>query len=562
MKLSLLIFTALSVSTAFARADVSLRNGNFYTSFRDMTYPGGMEPKIERVYNSKSDFSGMFGYSWGSEYESRLAVDPDGSLVVTSFGGGAENRFVPKNYTPKDLNAGLDLLVNAARKAGMVTSAKAVEDYKKRISTDTDYRSRQYSIYVTKGLIPRKPIPDGTQYTSLRFLYQYITKAKGGYIRIMESGQIEKYNEMGKLVQVMDRNKNFINFTYDKNGRMIQMIDNQNRKMTLSYNQAGLVEKIVGESGKFAAYKYDAKGLMTYCRDQDGVENTFSYTKDEFRNLAEIGYLQDKDSKGQPKKMIISYYGRDKFVSVKSVVNPDGTINEYDYVKDPKKPDYFAVHVLLKESNGTRISDSNYEYFSKQRAGDSPLTIKMISTVDGDKTETEYDQKLGFPIKVTNNGRVTTMEYDAKGRMTKKNTAVDSTELSYDATVGKVNKVVRKLKSGTVLWSTFQYESGTGNLMLAQNSDKKSVKLVYDQRGRIRALVDQTGKQLSFKYNENSKPIEISDPKLGTVKFSYKNSGDVDKVESNGGASVATEVMRALQSLIDITAPAGVTMGL
>ena len=481
---------------------------------------------------------------------------------MTSFGGGADNRFVPKNYQAKDLNAALDQLVNAARKAGMVTSAKAVDDYKKRLDVDTDYRSKQYSIYVTKGLLPRRQVVDGTQFTSLRFLYQYITKVKGGYVRVMESGQIEKYNEAGKLVQVMDRNKNFINFSYDKNGHMVQMVDNQNRKMVLSYNPLGLVEKIVGESGKYAAFKYDSKGLMTYCRDQDGVENTFKYSNDEFKNLVEMDYLQEKDAKGQPKKMLISYYGRDKYVSVKQVINPDGTINEYDYVKDPKKPDYFSVHVLLKEPNGTRISDSNYEYFSKPRAGDAPLTVKMIATIDGDKTETDYDQKLGFPVKVTNNGRVTTMEYDVKGRMTKKSTATDTTDLTYDPTVGKVSKVTRKLKSGTVLWSTFQYDPSTTNLLLAQNSDKKSVKLIYDQRGRIRALVDQTGKQLSFKYNENSKPIEISDPKLGTVKFTYKNSGDVDKVESNGGASVATEVMRALQSLIDITAPAGVTMGL
>jgi YD repeat-containing protein len=75
-------------------------------------------------------------------------------------------------------------------------------------------------------------------------------------------------------------------------------------------------------------------------------------------------------------------------------------------------------------------------------------------------------------------------------------------------------------------------------------------------------LVDESGRQLRFKYNDLSKPIEISDAKLGTVKFTYKNSGEVDKIESNGGANVATEVMRALQGLIDITAPAGVTMSI
>jgi len=562
MKIILLLCTLLSIPTAHARADVSLRNGNFYVSFRDIAYPGGLEPKVERVYNSKSDFTGMFGYSWGTEYETHLGIDPDGSVVVTEFGGGAENRFVAKNYKAADLDAGVNQLVAAAKKSGLVSNAKQIKEYQGKLKNDFEFRSKQYDIFVGKGLVPRKVIKQGTQLTSTHYLYQYITKVKGGYVRIMEGGNIQKFNEAGKLVQIMDRNKNFINFGYDKNGRLVQLIDNQNRKMNFSYNAQNLVEKIAGESGKTAIYKYDNAKLMTYCRDSDGVANTFKYTSDRYRNLSEIGYPGDKDSKGHPKRMLISYYGLDKNISVKSVVNTDGTVNEYDYIKNPKNPNYFAVHVVLKEPNGVKISDAKYEYYSKVRPGGETYTKQMIATVDGDKTETTYDDKLGFPVKITNNGRTTTMQYDQKGRMTKKVSSIETTELSYDPKVGKVNRVVRKMRSGHVLWSTFKWDAATGNLVLAKNSEKKSVHLIYDNAGRVRALIDQSGRQLMFKYNELSKPIEISDKKLGTVKFTYKNSGEVDKFEANGGAAVTTEIMRALQGLLDIMAPSGVTMSI
>lgn len=562
LKLVSLFMTCLSVSTAFARADVSLRNGNFFVSFRDISYPGGMEPKIERVYNSKSDFHGMFGYSWGIEYETNLAVDPDGSLIITDFGGGASNRFLPKDYNAKGVDAGVNQLAEAAKKAGMVSTAKDVEVYKAKVTRDFDFRAKQYAIFVNKGLVPKKVVPEGTQYTSTQYQYQYVTRVKGGYVRVLEAGAIQKFNEAGKLVQLMDRNKNFINFSYDKNNHLVQLIDNQNRKMTITYNQQNYVEKITGESGKTATYKYGKDGLISYSKDDTGVENTFKYTADQFLNLTEIGHPNDKDVKGQPRKMTILYYPPDKKSSVKTVINPDGTSNEYEYFTDPKTPNYYAVRVLLKEASGARISDSKYEYFYKTRLGGEDFTSKMISTVDGDKTETIYDDKLGYPIKITNNGRTTTMEYDQKGRMTKKVTPIETTDLQYDPKVGKVSRVSRKLKSGTVLWSEFQYDPPSGNLVFAKNSDKKTVKLVYDTQGRIRALIDQTGRQLAFKYNELSKPIEISDPKLGTVKFTYKNSGEVDKIDSNGGANVATEVMRSLQGLIDITAPAGVTMSI
>lgn len=552
----------MMVSTAYARADVSLRNGNFYVSFRDLSYPGGMEPKIERIYNSKSDFTGMFGYSWGTEYETKLKQDPDGSIIITEFGGGADNRFVSKNFKPEDLENSINQLVEAAKKSGMMSNLKQIEEYRAKLNADFDFRAKQYSLFSTKGLVPKVTVAEGTQFTSTKYLYQYITKVKGGYVRVMEAGNIQKFNEAGKLVQIMDRNKNFINFGYDKNGRMVQIIDHQNRKMTLGYNQQGLVDKIVGESGKFAAYKYTNDGLLSYSRDDGGVENTFKYSADQFKNLVEIGYLKEKDAKGQPKKMQIAYYGIEKNVNVKSVTNPDGTTNEYDYLKDPKQPGYYGVSVLLKEANGARISDAKYEYFSKIRFGGENYTAKMISTVDGEKTETVYDDKLGFPVKITNGNRVTTMEYDVKGRMVKKVTPIETTELTYDPAVGKVAKVVRTMKSGTKLTSEFTWDKATNNLLFAKNNENKSVKLVYDAQGRVRALVDQTGRQLTFKYNELSKPIEIADAKLGTVKFTYKNSGEVDKIESNGGASVAMEVMRALQSLIDITAPAGVTMSI
>ncbi len=562
IKNGLFLFALLGISTAYARADVSLRNGNFFVSFRDIAYPGGAEPKIERVYNSKSDYTGIFGYSWGTEYETHLTIDPDGSIIVSEFGGGANNRFIAKNYSAKDLDASVVLLVEAAKKAGMITSAKDVETYRKRIASDYDFRAKQYSMYVAKGIVPRKPVVDGTQYTSTNFQYQYITKVKGGYVRVLEGGNVQKFNEAGKLVQLSDRNKNYISFTYDKNNRMVQLVDNQNRKMNFNYNAQGQLEKVVGESGKTAQYRYSKEGLLIYSKDDGGVENTFKYTNDQFQNITEIGYLNEKDSKGQPKKMTILYYGPDKNSSVKSITNPDGTSNEYEYFKDSKNPSYYAVRIQLKEANGARISDSKYEYYYKTRLGGEEFTSRMISTVDGDKTDTTYDDKLGYPIKIVNGNRVTTMQYDVKGRMIRKVTPLETTDLTYDQKVGKVSKVVKKIKSGTVLSSEFQYDSGSGNLIFAKNNENKSVKLVYDPQGRIKALIDQNKRQLSFKYNELSKPIEISDAKLGTVKFSYKNSGEVDKIESNGGANVATEVMRALQGLIDITAPAGVTMSL
>jgi YD repeat-containing protein len=95
---------------------------------------------------------------------------------------------------------------------------------------------------------------------------------------------------------------------------------------------------------------------------------------------------------------------------------------------------------------------------------------------------------------------------------------------------------------------------------MAKNSQSKGVKLIYDPAGRIRSLVDQDRRTISFKYNENSKPIEITDPSLGTITVSYTNSGEIKKVDSTAGRKIALQVTSAFQNLLEIIRPAGVTL--
>jgi YD repeat-containing protein len=109
------------------------------------------------------------------------------------------------------------------------------------------------------------------------------------------------------------------------------------------------------------------------------------------------------------------------------------------------------------------------------------------------------------------------------------------------------------------VWSQFQYDP-KGNLLFAKNSEGKAVKLFYDGNGRIRSMLDQNKRQIDFKYNENSKPIQISDPKLGAITVSYTNSGEIKKVESSAGRKIAVQVTTAFQNLLDIIRPAGVSL--
>lgn len=78
--------------------------------------------------------------------------------------------------------------------------------------------------------------------------------------------------------------------------------------------------------------------------------------------------------------------------------------------------------------------------------------------------------------------------------------------------------------------------------------------------GRITELVDQGGQRVTFKYNRNSKPIEITVVGVGTINVRYTASGEIEKVDSDGGRTVALKVTSTFQNLLEIIRPAGVSL--
>ena len=78
----------------------------------------------------------------------------------------------------------------------------------------------------------------------------------------------------------------------------------------------------------------------------------------------------------------------------------------------------------------------------------------------------------------------------------------------------------------------------------------------------IEMVADQAKRKLFFKYNENSRPIEIKDPEVGTLNVEYASSGEVKEVKPNKPTDrrVATQVASSFQNLLEIIRPAGVSL--
>lgn len=537
-----------------AYANVSLKNGNFFIGYTDVVYPGGFEPKVERVYNSKTPYNGIFGWGWGNEYEAYLSVSADGCAVVHEYGGGAENRFCPKQMNSQELDKAVDTIAAAAKATGTLGTSAQFDAYKKRLRSEAMFRNDEWEKYRNAGKLQARQLAVNSQLISNRFSFQYITRIQGGFVRTFDNGRVEKFDDSGRLQKVSDKNNNSIEFGYTKEGKLAKIVDNFNRKIFLSYNKQGKVEKLQGENSKEATYKYNDQGELVWTKDVDGNVYTYKYSTDRRHNMVEIGY-SDKTT------LQIAYYGRDKNENVKSVKDRDGSQNEYVYLSDKSDRKHTGVSITVKDTEGKKISSSKYEYFLRNKADGEEWTYKMITELDGERTETTYNECCGLPLIIKKGGEETAFEYDIKGRVTKKVTPSEITMLKYDPKAGKVSRVDRSQKGGSkkTFWSEFQYDP-KANLVFARNSEGKGVKLLYDNNGRITTMVDQNRRKITFKYNENSKPVEITDPALGSITVSYSNSGEIKKVDSSAGRKIAMQVTSAFQNLLEIIRPAGVTL--
>lgn len=550
-------FALITALNLIAFANVSLKNGNFFIGYTDVVYPGGFEPKLERVYNSKSNYYGMFGWGWGCDLEVYLEMSGDGSIVVHEYGGGAQNWFRPAHSNDSQIKALIEKIIAAAQETDTIKTATEIEIYRRKLLDDEGFRLSELNKYRGKGLIAEQSIPVGTVLFSNKFSYQYIKKIRDGYIRQFDNGRVETFNDKGSIVRVADKNGNYIIFGYDAKGRYNRVTDNLGRQMLLSFNDRGLLEKLTANDGRTTEYRYNDKNQLIYSKDVDS--NIYEYDYDRRHNMTRILYT-DKTT------MEMTYYGVDKKEHIRTVKERDGTLTLYTYENKQPEPQvsYLGIGVKVSASDGGVISESKYEYFVKRKENGAEWTQRMITTLDGDKTDTEYTE-IGLPLVIRRNGEETRFTYDPKGHVTRKETPWEITEMQYNDVVGKVSYVSKTSKSDAnrKSWSKFSY-SPEGNLLYAENSDGMKITLLYDEIGRISSMKTNENKAIEFEYNKNSKPIvirlKIDDKPFGEITVKYTASGEIEKVDSTAGRKIALEVTSAFQHLLDIIRPAGVNL--
>lgn len=585
---SLLVLSALALAPVSASALVAIGNGNYFIGFTDMEHEAPLNSfqlKIQRTYNSRSQFDGLFGYGWGSDYEAFLLPSADGSVVIQESGGGDKTRFSPKEFSKAALEAQVDRLLEAYGKKEKAAASK-LKSMRADLLTDANARDE---LSRTLGVFPELPV--GTKlYSTQRGDKQTVSVIKGGYVREYADGKQELFNvkvdvtdqglakrrtlkgvlKVSRLVDPVRKAQVF--YEYDKSGRLTTISDKKSQTVRVKYGTNGKITEVTDARGTKATYEYCEAGGVTYnsakkCSQGDLVHSrdtsgsSYSYQYDSLHNLVRIGYPKDGKPNQEFEDIVYWPVASEGEGGVKSVKNQNGVLTTYNYWRDPKEKDsHYKTSVKTTYASG-KSSDTSYEYFEKRRADGSNYRYKLVSVVDGDKTETIYNECCGQPLQIVNGGATTKFEYyPGSGLPKEKDSPSENIQWQYHPTFhGKITKVVINDKAGkSVKSSEFQYEGKAGQLVKARTSDGKGIVLLYDGQGRIAQMIDQDKRKITFKYSTNSKPAEIVQEGVGSIEVSYDKSGNIKDVKSKGGRQIAVSVAAAFQNLLEIIKPAGI----
>ena len=533
--LRLLLFGSvlLLILTLPIEGGVNLKNGNFYISYTDIVF--STQHKLTRTYNSKATFQGMFGYGWGSNYETYLDVQGDGTVIVHENGGGAETIFRPPALSMAEIRTAVDRIIRAADQDGLFRSDTDRHKRRDKLLRDAEVRRLWWSHYVKKGLIEPQHIPPGTVYRSSERGQQHLLRTHDGFQRITQGSKIEEFDNKGRLVIIREFSDGAIfHLVRDQKGHISKIVNQEGMEWRIHMNDNGTVARIDTPTKKSSIYYYDGGHLIG---SVDLVGNRYSY--DHKYNMNAIGYNDGG-------RTIITYTGTEYSGSgmARSVTkrNRATAWYDYDYIYDrPDSQAYFTkVTYLNFLGDTTRVGI--HEYWNAYQPDGTAYIKRIRITLDGDVviSDTTYDFNKRPIQKRDSDQIILDTTYDFNKRPIQKRDSDQIIRLSYNDRVNKISKLMKHHLSNPEEDRITQYGYDTlGNLVTITSYNNVSrIHVNYNKSQIIRAQIihpDESGNMvMSFTYNDIDQLETTSvESSLGTIKTTYDADGNIQEISKS-----------------------------
>ena len=530
-----------------AEALVDTKNANYTKTFVDVALPGaGLPLTVERTYNSRSLYRGMFGYGWCSNLETRLEILSDNTLMVVECGGGAEISYISGS-------AGGDRALRIKKVMAKVRAKKGLsKKYVGQVSQDLQ-RSSLLLSELERAFGIKGKAKAGEVYRALGRQNDLIRFTGSQYKRSLPNGKSQIFNKDGLLEKETDKSGNWIAIKRKK-GRILKVVDSRGRSLHFKWKKNTLT--ITGPNKLRAQYVIKKDNLVQAVNSRN---EKYEHFYDSYHNLIKTRYpdlTYEALTYNTDKDWVVSFSDR------------RGCKEKYTYVTNKRNKDHYWTNV--KKTCGKRVTNiSRYEFWNKAKAGGGKYLFRARQSVNRRVTDITYDMKTGSPLSVTrdrittryayyNNGflksrfspgrRVSFAQYNSKCRK--------PTQVKVEYIQGK--KTVRQVQTQMSYdpkkcWLVMAKQTGTGRWVAVKR----------DHLGRISEMRDQSKKKIVVMYDErHSKPKKITRPGVGSIQVFYDKNGRVDAGKSRPDPTVAAQVANVFNGFLELISPVASDMAI
>ena len=534
-----------------ALAFVDTKNAGYTKTYRDAFLSSSNLPlSIQRTYNSRSLYKGMFGYGWCSNLETRVEVRPDGSLLAVECGGGKEVLYISSS-SQSNSSVIVEKIMAEVKKNKSLSQAD-IQDVENNVKKSSLLRSEMIRAFNLQGRAKA-----GQVYQAVGQLGESVQFHGNRYVRKQGSGEVEIFNRQGLLVQKMDSSGNWIKITRSPKGQITRVMDNKGRALRFQYVSNTRI-RVQGPGGLSVQYTLDKKDNLVHVKNSKGDSYTHRY--DSYHNLISTKYpdgTEEKLTYNTSKDWVVGFVDR------------KGCVESYSYNENKKNRDHYWTDV--KKMCGKKVTNfSRYEFWNKSHpAGGKYLyrARQKINTTGRQATSTDmiFDYRTGFPLSTTRNGVRTRFAYNADNTLKhriepfrkifylqyhNKCKKPQQVRIHYLHRT-KPKKVIRKISTA------LHYDPGKCHLLRAsQKPSGRWVSVKRDFQGRIVDMWDQSKKRILVSYDERvGKPQRISRPGIGSVKLVYDKEGNADTSKTTADPAVAVQITAVFNGFLEIISP-------
>lgn len=460
---------------------VDVSTGALLQTQTDLTLAGVLPLVLSRTHKSSYRVGRWFGRTWASTLDQKIEVDGDAVHFA------AADAMLLTYPVPADGGAVLPV-------RGAPWPLRRDDDGGYRI---TDRRTGQ-TLHFPAGHGRRRPISAITDRNGNRIDFDHDADGVLTGIRHSAGHHIAVDTEDGRITRLRLTNGTvgdivLMRYRYDEGGRLTEVVNSSDLAMRFEYDPAGRMTRWEDRNGMWYRFSYDADGRCVRGEGRDGyLSYTFDYDRANriTRSTNSLGHT--------------TTYHLNERLQVVRETDPLGntTLSEWD-----------THHRLLTRTDPLG-NTTRHTY-------DADGNLTAITRPDGSTTSAQYDE-FGRPTtKVDPFGAVWRREYDEHGNVTTETDPLGATTTyTYDRHGGVATVT-------DALGNLSRMRTDAAGLMVAISTPTgATTRIARDPFGRAMTVTDPIGGVTRFTWTVEGLPLSRTEPDGATRRWAYDGEGN------------------------------------